>query len=1541
MKFIQINLDLTEWTGEHSSILQHDCLHVQSSFRIENDPYQILSYCLSEWPSKWNISIPNKSNQKLIFVDLYKLNITSEQLFLWSTPIDIIENYAYYLSHLNDTSLSKEVYYNCTLPRFGRYCQYSFAYLHSSHQSLERMTLDYYKDVDSSLTCYTQFRCISAIPTFCLDWSDICNNIIQCEDGRDEIDCWQLDVNQCEDNEFRCVNGQCIPLIFYSDHALYPDCLDRSDESYPILGEFLELSWVPIFSHEDITCWHEDWSDTLKYTTSCIGGDRFEERQKLMLSERTESMSEICWMALKCYLRLVDPYNFECYSNEKQKIIAESCPDMFYMPPVPVIYGHMYLAYTKKYLVEQEVWTNEPEYICYNERLCGGFHPNRTIVYFNNTVCHLAKDFPPYENSWIEQLIRNTVYTYAYVELYKCNTIQHNSTICNHPMMYRCWNSSKCISKYRLLDGIIDCDFADDEQLTEGKDPCSKGENQTHFYCKETRKCISRRLIGDLICDCSFDLYQMCEEEIQILYTIRTHISFQTTCDGFTDLKPLKIDDRNHTDETDCIQWPCINIYTRCDGLWNCPDGADEVDCHPTSLIDCPVRSHVCISPVTLNLTCLPITKGNNGEIDCVGAIDEPRLCRKEVYSLSEHGFYCTFHGNEVCFSRHSICNGHFQCDGDQDERICNDGSSINLSRLTDICAKELMTYSEMDQFLCNQFKMTRAPKFIYFTLSEKTERSSQSNVNTEVSTEHTKSCHRGLPLQIWIDENKNDLTCLCPPSYYGSQCQYQTDRISLTMQFQSFSDSWQIPFLIVVSLIDEEIIHSYEQFVYIPMKTCQTKFNVYLLYADRPKNQSKKYSIHVDVYEKISLTYRASLFVPIRFLFLPIQRIAVLFNIPSKNYQIKYCQTNECHHGQCLHYFNDEKHRKFCRCDRGWTGHDCSIPHECQCSSDSLYQGRLPNNRSICLCPVNKWGHRCLLRDETCRESSKCQNDGQCISINPIERTFHCLCPQGYFGDRCEIRSNELILSFSNRIPLPETIFVHFIQVKGKNYPPATGVTFKRLPFDRKPTRIFWLRPFHLIFVEIFVNKYYLSYVDHIYNQSIVIHKEIQSSDRCPHIREVFNETFFQLHLIERIKFYHLSCQNFRLNLSCFYDDVHLCICTEFQHQQQANCFEFNHTVKRDCSGKSLCENGGQCLQDNLLCPQTSVCMCPKCFYGSKCQFTSKGFSLSLDAILAYHIQPNLSLKSQPIIVWISLIIVSLLLAFGFIDGSFCLLTFKNKDLLENGCGIYLLCLALTTLFTTVVFSFKFYILLISQMGLVTNRLFLYGQCLIVDYLLQIGLQMNQWLHACIAFERVITVVKGIHFDKKKSKKISKFAVIFLLIFLVNVNLIDPIHRQLIDDDSYGDERTVCVVKYHSKTRLFHRTMSAIHFTVPFLINFHAGILIIFQTAQHRTITKSDTAFQQLLRQQLQKHKHLLISSLLLFILNLPRLIITFAAGCMETPASSWLFLMAYFVSFVPTMLIFTIYVLPARAYKQKFRHTMATLRRTVQRRLHVGDQI
>ncbi|CAF4689051.1 unnamed protein product, partial [Rotaria sp. Silwood2] len=78
--------------------------------------------------------------------------------------------------------------------------------------------------------------------------------------------------------------------------------------------------------------------------------------------------------------------------------------------------------------------------------------------------------------------------------------------------MYRCANSSKCISKYRLLDGIQDCLANDDE--TYGNS-CSLGHHY-RFQCSDDwPKCLSPLLIHDDYEDCPVG-----EEEIQFPWRI-------------------------------------------------------------------------------------------------------------------------------------------------------------------------------------------------------------------------------------------------------------------------------------------------------------------------------------------------------------------------------------------------------------------------------------------------------------------------------------------------------------------------------------------------------------------------------------------------------------------------------------------------------------------------------------------------------------------------------------------------------------------------------------------------------------------------------------------------------------------------------------------------------------------------------------------------------------------------------------------------------------------------------------------------------------
>ena len=129
-------------------------------------------------------------------------------------------------------------------------------------------------------------------------------------------------------------------------------------------------------------------------------------------------------------------------------------------------------------------------------------------------------------------------------------------------------------------------------------------------------------------------------------------------------------------------------------------------------------------------------------------------------------------------------------------------------------------------------------------------------------------------------------------------------------------------------------------------------------------------------------------------------------------------------------------------------------------------------------------------------------------------------------------------------------------------------------------------------------------------------------------------------------------------------------------------------------------------------------MCLCELCFFGRKCQLSTSGFGLSLDAIIGYHIQPKIDFLDQSVVVKISLALTMIILVSGFIDGILCLMTFKNKSVHEVGCGLYLLSLSITSLLTMTMFGLKYLIILLSQMSIVSNGSLLKVQCLSLDWI-------------------------------------------------------------------------------------------------------------------------------------------------------------------------------------------------------------------------------
>jgi len=1538
----QLNLYYTDSIAINEQVVQHDCLRVSADKEATNDR-QVVYYCMDEVLPTNNIDIEDSNlSKKFTFNDLSKQNITSEQLYRWSIPIDIIERYEIYLNN-GLRSIGNELIYNCTWPRFGPKCQYDLQYYYYSNLTLSEMISSFklvYRHQPTSFTCYVHLKCDrGTTTTVCLDWTEICDGKIDClNHGLDEQDCWKLEVNECENDEYRCWNGQCIPKIFYQDQSQFDDCIDGTDERKIDLF----INTHPRYYEQPAFGFDENLCEFGLFTRSCVTS-RNNAIVQSIYSNRNYYPSEHCWLAYKHVWGLTNSIKF-CEQDTCEEIIDDECPEILYFPSTTGV-PDIYFGYEKDELLSLNLNLLYPSdfYVCSNK------------TYYNQAFSYLDRFLLPNDMECFHfldfcYLGMDTTYDLEYCfkllvhELHRFYTISnYNAEVYNRKNMYRCEDSEKYISFYRLHNGVCDCPDEDDESIHE---PYSN--NLTEYFQKYYFQCqnpknmfIHPNFYRDGFCHCKEIEDQLCDDEIVPVRYLKRNISFQHICDDFTDIKSIVIDGRNETDETECDNWPCVNFNTHCDGISNCPRGIDETGCESSAILNCSENFQLCFSSVTHEFICLPVENVNDGYVDCVGGTDERLRCLRTGYTEGfTYQFNCFQLDGYHCVVESDLCDKTLDCFDGEDERFCTfNKSTEGLSS----CSHQYHgNYSNYWKFMCDylDMKATQVKQFILDGIDHLTTK--EIPPQTQSYVRRQPDCHRGLFVRIWSN-NSTTNTCLCPPAYYGNRCQYQNQRISLVIQFRALSDSWQTPFAIAVSLVDnsqQRLIHSYEQFTFLSIYDCRIKFNVYLFYARRPKDPTKNYSIHIDIYEKQTLNYRGSLYFPIEFSFLPVHRLPIIVNIPQKDIRPATCSNKQCIHGKCIYYLNQISKQSFCQCDPNWTGEDCSIPYQCTCSLSSRCIGISSDNRSICICPIDKFGPRCYIHIDC---QSKCQNDGQCILSDDflmLDRTYRCICKDGFTGEQCEIPNSKFSLSFEKHLDIEQSIYLHFIQLFNSTIEPLRSTTHRTAVIRPESLIIYWSQPFHLVFIQPTLSTYYLVLLQRNYQPSKETTKFITSSDRCLHINEIFNETFLQWHPIRRIKYYHLPCQ---ANISCFYDDIHLCICDNLKQRRLANCLKFEHNMTFTCSDNNECLNNGQCFQDKPTCPSRFICICPACHYGQLCQFNTNEVGLSLDTILGYHILPQVNLTKQTLIVQLSFAISIIFLIIGLIDGILSLITFINKSICEVGCGFYLIGSSITTLFTMILFQLKILILILVQMKTITNDLFLLIQCHSLDYLLRFGLNMDQWINASIATERVYTIIQGVHFDKNKSRKLARIVLICLSIFNAVTIIHDPIHRSLVSEGNEHDEirRTWCIIQYNSRISIYNYFINIVHLICPFMINLSCVIILIYKKSQQQLNVHNHLHFQFVLLQQFQEHKHILIAPIISILLALPRLIIIFITKCIKSPNDVWLPLIGYLISFIPTMLTFIIFVLPSKFYRKEFSKTIQKYRANLQRRVQKKSDI
>ncbi|CAF4102883.1 unnamed protein product, partial [Rotaria sordida] len=129
-------------------------------------------------------------------------------------------------------------------------------------------------------------------------------------------------------------------------------------------------------------------------------------------------------------------------------------------------------------------------------------------------------------------------------------------------------------------------------------------------------------------------------------------------------------------DENDCDEWKraCNLKYRPCDGIINCFDAQDELNCRRSNKqcrfneknIDCFRYPN----PLVSRDTCLPLLWIDDGEIDCFAGVDEDiNYCARNYPQNATTRFHC--YNDSKCIPLEDVCDGIFDCPYQDDETIC------------------------------------------------------------------------------------------------------------------------------------------------------------------------------------------------------------------------------------------------------------------------------------------------------------------------------------------------------------------------------------------------------------------------------------------------------------------------------------------------------------------------------------------------------------------------------------------------------------------------------------------------------------------------------------------------------------------------------------------------------------------------------------------------------------------------------------------------------------------------------------------------------
>ena len=701
-------------TNDHLNVEFYDCVRVHSSSldycRRPKDPQQL---------SRDNDTHSCYANGGKVhrFSELRSKNISiAAILHKWKSSVERLEEYSFYLR--DSSSQSDESLCEC-LPRgsFGKNCEYQLPRGETFEETLQwqlvmrsayRQKVDIYGDV----ICYETLECDSGL--LCLDWREICDGIQNCLSGWDEENCDLLEMNQCDpEEEYRCVNGMCIPAEFFVDGEF--DCLDWSDEMQ--YKKDWKCHWESVSSEcDDHLCPLNWWScgdgeciqdrqmfQLYKDYSSCESGrdhyflceTHYNMRQWTMSNGRcvdvylndgsyeessrvtNRSRDEECSYLIRCALVMGGRKDCPCGRNvncvDRIREVCSSYSSLIRYPRGAMMGPFVFFLYD----VARDWRKRWADFVLIN----GSVRCRDSLIVMNETIIPVIAHFI------LRDLINDQLCRRSQMD----SSADRDQCYRGNESMLSCSRWNPCLSSTRIRDGSRDCvNGTDEDPKTEMEIDKSCASVRRHrLRCSEEEaSCLPVMRLGISPYNCrnhfdqqwfggdrrlSMNCHQTRRDECSPLrqyieqssstsinkteISSKYRIPFRWFCDSFWNLQS-----KEDEDPLQCQQWwICSEDQRRCqsgqciepswftDRQWDCRDAEDE--------------------HYWLNSTIQTAFPGASQHDFSNRSYFIPSSCSSQSHPFLCLSFNATRQGFE-CFNRSQIGDGHIDCAGGFDERM-------------------------------------------------------------------------------------------------------------------------------------------------------------------------------------------------------------------------------------------------------------------------------------------------------------------------------------------------------------------------------------------------------------------------------------------------------------------------------------------------------------------------------------------------------------------------------------------------------------------------------------------------------------------------------------------------------------------------------------------------------------------------------------------------------------------------------------------------------------------------------------------------------